>query len=150
MTDTSTLALKLSVALEELHLTADAIVIVAVDMSGGIRPEAVNGVLPEIGDALASRGVQHCELLTFDTQILDAKRWSTKSAPELVWTGAGGTDVTQVFMRAEKCKAALLIVLSDLYFGKPQGSNVPPTIWVNLDPAGFPHPALPFGTVISV
>ena len=128
-------------------------VVIALDTSGSMSREELEGALGEAAGVLAQYRTP-IRVLCCDAAVhLDE---SYRNALEIKPTGGGGSSTEPVFQRLEEepgnwGRPRLLIYFTDLAVTFPEAPPPYPVVWVNTAPGEDADPALaPFGTVISL
>ncbi|WP_209427200.1 VWA-like domain-containing protein [Pararhodobacter sp. SW119] len=134
----------------QMGLVRQPRLVLALDCSGSIAPDAVGLLLAEVtGVTRRMQGALH--LLVFDEQIridrpLDPASWQTELR-SLALPEGGGTDFAPVLARAAALSPSALVILTDM--DGPIGACRPrfPVIWAAPQPD---PPSAPFGRVLSL
>ena len=124
-------------------------VALGIDASGSVDPALLRRFMAEVA-GVARRVAAEVTLIAFDERVhwqvrLDPAAWSAQIAA-LDWPRGGGTDFAPALAAAQRLRASVAVVLTDLDgpFGPvPRGL---PVIWAVPDDA----PAPPFGQVLSL
>lgn len=118
------------------------------DVSGSITDNDIVRFNSEVKHIKETYNPEKLVLVTFDTKLQDFYEFEEDDEfDQIVVTGRGGTNLTEVWAHAKEHKPSAMVVFTDLYVGIPQENPGVPIIWVVTD---NPDCEVPYGTLIHV
>jgi len=133
--------------LPSLHSENLQDIVIAVDTSGSVSTEDFTVFVTEVDSILRMMKPAKITLIQFDAAIKSINEVrSVKELSKIIFTGRGGTDITEVMDWTKAHKPQLLLLFSDGYFQiKEAHKTKVPMLWLIHNTPKF---SAPFGKVI--
>jgi predicted metal-dependent peptidase len=118
------------------------------DVSGSISNKEIQRFNSEVKYIKETYNPERLVLITFDTKLQDFYEFEEDDEfEEIVVTGRGGTNLSQVWAHAKEHQPNAMVVFTDLHVSIPTEEPGPPVIWVV---SGNSRAEVPYGTLINI